>query len=201
MSFCRNRRAASQRSAGGFTLIELMITVVISVVLLVMAVRLFTDVREKAIVRGAVGSLAAMGQRAKLEAAKRNNFVTVSVRGSGSAWCIGLQTTAVGCDCLSSTTCDIDQVSTKMLNGARLLAAANFAGGSVDSSGTAVTTDFTIDPRLGMLNGLPAGGSVTVLSPSANWDYRVTFNLSSTAQVQLCQPTGGGHTLSDYPSC
>ena len=197
------RRVGRQTAgtAGGFTLIELMITIVVAAVLIGLSARLYTDVREKSIVRGAVGNLAAFGQRAKLEAAKRNDFVTVSVRGSGSAWCIGLQTTTVGCDCLSAT-CDIDQVKTNALNGARLTV-ASFVGGSVSTPGgsTAVTTDFTIDPKLGMLRGLGAGGTVTVMSPSTKYDYRVRFNLSATGEMRLCVPTGGAHTLTDYPSC
>ena len=39
---------------------------------------------------GASADLAAAFQQAKLEAAKRNDFVTVSVHGlAGAAWCIG----------------------------------------------------------------------------------------------------------------
>lgn len=184
----------------GFTLVEMMITIAVAAVLLILAAPLYVDVREKSIVRGAAGDILAMGQRAKLEAAKRNSFVTVSIRVPTGAtfptsnWCIGLQTTEVGCDCINAT-CDIDQVSARALNGARLLAAANFAGGA------GATTDFTVDPKIGMLRNLPAGGSVRVGSPTAKWDYRVQFNLSTTAQMQLCQPVGAGHKLTDYPDC
>lgn len=174
----------------GFSLIELMIVLAVAVIFVVMAAPMYVDFRERSVVRGAAGDLVAMTQRAKLEAAKRNNFVTVSVRGSGSAWCIGLQTTSTGCDCLSAT-CDIDQINTVSLNGARLLSAASFNGGS---------TDFSIDPRLGMLSGLAAGGSLVIQSPSNRWDYRLQFNLTSTAQTNLCSPAGG-RALSDYASC
>ena len=196
MTIGHRRSHPSPRVARGFTLIELMVTVAITVVLLVLVARSFTEFREKAIVRGAAGDLMALVAQAKLEAAKRNDFVTVSVRGSGSAWCIGLQKGITGCDCTSTTLCDISQLSTGSFNGAKLDAAANFGGSPA--------TDFSIDPRVGMLRNLSGGGSVLLRSPSDRWDYRVQFNLTATAQTNLCAPTGGSagkHKLSDYPSC
>ncbi len=176
----------------GFTLVELMVTLAVVVIFALMAAPLFVEMRERSIVRGAAGDLVAAVAQAKFEAAKRNSFVTVSIRGSGSAWCIGVQTTATGCNCLNST-CDISQFNTSDLNRAKLLAPASF--------NSAATTDFTIDPRLGMLRNLDTGGTLVVRSPSDTWDYRLQFNLSPTAQTKLCTPTGGKHALSDYPSC
>lgn len=184
--------SAEQR---GFTIIELMITLMIALILAVMAASLFIDVRERTIARGAADSLVSAVAQAKLEAAKRNDFITMSVRGSGAAWCIGLQTGTTGCDCLSAT-CNVTQVNTSDLSGARLLAAADF--------GTTPATDFSIDPRLGMLQNLAGGGSIVVQSARDNWDYRVQFSVTPTAQTQLCIPTGanaGKHILSSYPSC
>ena len=178
--------------APGFTLIELMITLAIALILTVMAASLFIDVRERTIARGAADSLVSAVAQAKLEAARRNDFITVSVRGSGNAWCIGLQSGTTGCDCTSAT-CNVTQVSTGDLSGARLLAAADF--------GTTPATDFSIDPRLGMLKNLTGGGSIIVQSARDSWDYRVRFTVTSTAQTQLCVPTGGKHVLSSYPSC
>lgn len=178
------------RRGSGFSLIELMVVLAIAVVFVVMAAPLYTDVRERSIVRGAAGDLVAAVAQAKLEAAKRNDFVTVSVRGSGSAWCIGLQSGSTGCDCTG--TCNISQVKTTELNGARLVAAANFGG--------TPQTDFTIDPRLGMLSPLTASGSVIVQSATDRWDYRIQFFLSGTAQTKLCAPSSpnaGKHNLSD----
>jgi len=176
---------------GGFTVVELMVTILVAAVLVALAAPLYKEVRERAIVLGASADLAAAFQQAKLEAAKRNDFVTVSVRGpAGAAWCIGLQSGATGCNCLN-TTCDINQVNATQLNGARLLAAADFNGGS---------TDVTIDPRLGMIRNLGSGGSLVLRSPSDSWDFRLQFNLSSTAQTSLCSPTGG-RRLSENSSC
>jgi len=189
------RRWSNQRQ-NGVTLIELMVTIAVMAVFVMLAVPSFVNVRERAIVRGAAGNLVAAVARARFEAAKRNDYVTVSVRGSGSAWCIGLQSGTTGCDCLSGT-CNIDQVSTSSLNGARLLSAANFNA----SSGGSGSTDFSVDPRLIMLQNLAPGGSLVLRSPSDTWDYRVQFNLSSTAKTQLCSPAGAKNVLSDYPSC
>lgn len=174
----------------------MMIAILVAAILVALAAPTYIDVRERSIVRGAVGDLVAAVTQAKLEAAKRNDSVTVSVRGGpGAAWCIGLQKGATGCDCLTAT-CDVDQVNTVALNGARLLTAADFNS----SGGGPGSTDFTIDPRMGMLLNLGSGGTLVVRSPSDNWDFRVQFNLSSTAQTSLCTPSGG-RALSDYASC
>jgi type IV fimbrial biogenesis protein FimT len=180
----------------GFTIVELMITIAVAAVFVALAAPAYIETRQRSIVRGAAAALVGAVTQAKMEAAKRNDFVTVSVRGSVSAWCIGLQAGATGCDCLSAT-CDIDQVGTANLDGARLLAAADFndAGGGGGGS-----TDVTIDPRLGMLRNLDTGGALVLRAPSDNWDFRVQFNLSSTAQTKLCTPTGG-RKLSDVPPC
>lgn len=196
MTLSMGVRCRSNQPQSGFTLVELLVTIAVVTIFAVLAVPMFVDVRERAIVRGAAGDLVTAVARARFEAAKRNDYVTVSVRGSGSAWCIGLQAGTTGCDC-ASTTCNIDQVSTSQLNGARLLSAANFNA----SSGGSGSTDFSIDPRMIMLQNLAPGGSLVVRSPSDTWDYRVQFNLSSTAKTQLCSPSGAKHVLSDYPSC
>jgi type IV fimbrial biogenesis protein FimT len=179
-------------TTSGFSLIELLVTISVVAIMLGLAVPTFSDVREKSIVRGAAGDLLALVTQAKLEAAKRNDFVTVSVRGSGSSWCVGLQTGLTGCNC-ANTTCNVSQLGATAYNGARLLAAANFGG--------TPTTDFSIDPRMGMLRGMTGGGSLVVRSPSDGWDYRVQFTVTATAQASLCAPTGGKHSLSDYPPC
>ncbi len=174
---------------GGFTLVELMITVIVLGVLISLAVPSFRDFQQRSITRGAVADVVAAIAQARLEAAKRNDFVTVSVRGSGAAWCVGVQQGTTGCDCLSAT-CNIETVPTGALRGARLLAAANFNGDN----------DFTIDPRLGMLSDPADAGSITVRAPSDQWDFRIRVGVTPTAQTTLCSPTGG-RTVSDYPSC
>jgi len=183
----------------GFTVVELMVTILVSAVLVALAAPLYKEVRERSIVRGATGDLIAAFQQAKLEAAKRNDYVTVSVHGSGSAWCIGVQTGATGCDCLA-TTCTVTQVNADSLNGARLLAAADF-----NDTGGGGSTDVTIDPRLGMIRDfatgtLGTGGSLVLASPSTAWDFRVQFNLSSAAQTNLCSPSAG-RPLTEYAKC
>ena len=177
---------------GGYTIIELMVTIAIAAIFMVLAAPMFVEVRERAVVRGAASDLVEAVAQAKLEAAKRNDFVTVSVRGSDNAWCIGVQSGLTGCDCTAATACTVAQVKTNELKGARLLSAADFGG--------TPASDFTIDPRLSMLKGLTGGGVLVVRSPSA-LDYRLQFSVTTTGQTQICQPSGGAHKLADYPSC
>jgi prepilin-type N-terminal cleavage/methylation domain-containing protein len=174
----------------GFTLIELMIVVVILAIFAALAVPTFIDFRERSTVRGAANEFSAAVAVARMEAAKRNDYVTVSVRGSGAAWCVGVQQGTTGCNCLSGT-CDVQTIDSGTMRGARLAAAASFNG----------STDFSIDPRLNMLSDPTAAASITVRSPSDSWDYRIQVNLSATAQTDQCMPSTSKHQISGIPGC
>lgn len=182
----------------GSTLVELLVTIVIAAILLALAVPSFADFRQRSIVRGAAGNLVAAVTQAKSESARRNNFITVSVQGSGASWCIGVQTGNVAtgateCDCTASataTTCDVTQVPASENIGARLQSAANFNG----------VNYFVIDPRLGMLADTASAGTLTVLSSTTSPNYGLQFSLSATAQTKLCVPSSS-KPITDYPNC
>ena len=65
---------------------------------------------------------------------------------------------------------------------------------NIPSGGGAGSTDVTIDPRLGMIKDnlrLPRRLAGPALTQWTAWDFRLQFNLSSSAQTSLCSPTGG----------
>lgn len=84
----------------GFTLIELMVTLVILVISLTIAVPAFQSMLQKNRITGAVNALVADLQLARQEAIKRNQTITLVVQGAGSTnWCYGLDDDPTQCNC------------------------------------------------------------------------------------------------------
>ena len=73
----------------GFTLLELMVTIALLSVLLVIAVPSFTEFRQRAAIRGAADQVATFWGDARFEALRRNQFVKVGFRTSGTTFCLG----------------------------------------------------------------------------------------------------------------
>lgn len=90
----------------GFTLMELLTTMVVLVIILALAAPSFKDAIERRHLEGAASSIHLGLQRAKSEAIKQNVAVTFEIT-PGSDWCYGLVDNAGSCDC-SASDCTID---------------------------------------------------------------------------------------------
>jgi prepilin-type N-terminal cleavage/methylation domain-containing protein len=100
----------SASNTRGFTLIELMITLVVVGVLAALAAPSFTQIIHKRVLKGASDKLFADMHYAKSEAIKRNKKVHISFSNSGTSWCYGMAVDA-SCDCSDNVpACELDGV-------------------------------------------------------------------------------------------
>ncbi len=188
----------SRPAGAGFTLIELMVTLAVLAVLAVVAIPSFIDFRERAAVRGAGDQLVSFWANAKLEAVKRDQPISISIRKSGSTqMCIGASTTAALCDCFTANACDVGQYP------ASTAAQADWRGVTMVGQPTLGPTDddddglATIDPKRGYLATDSDVGGVTIQSPGGKY-FRLRLYVDRWARPYLCAPTDSPRLLSDY---
>ncbi len=93
----------------GFTLIELIVTLIIIVILTLVAIPLFTSLIQEHRVIGQAENLYYSLQYARSEAVKRNATIYVSFS-TGSSWCYGLNVGSA-CNCTIANNCGLETVS------------------------------------------------------------------------------------------
>jgi type IV fimbrial biogenesis protein FimT len=189
----------SKATAAGFTLIELMVTLAVLTILMIVAIPSFIDFKERTAVRGAGDQLVSFWADAKLEAVKRNQPVSVTIRKSGSLMCMGASTASAGCNCFNASACDVAQYPAD----SSATAQSDWRGVTMVGQPTLGPTDnddiglATIDPKRGYLtDGVDVGG-VTVQSPGQK-AFRLRLYVDRWARPYLCAPTNSPRILSDY---
>lgn len=188
--------------ANGFTLIELMITVVILLILLLVAVPSFQDYIQKARVRGAADQVTNLLAKARQAAVMSNMPVSVLATGSAGDWCVGARqpaepatwalrpSTAATCACDSAPSACVVQNETLVVESSGL---ASGAPPTVAITGF----NFSYTPKLGSVsaNGAPGKAfmtatqsSLTITSP--NNRYTVDLVVTPLGQSYVCIPAG-----------
>ena len=169
----------------GFTLVELMVTIVVFGILLTIAVPSFTSLMDSIRVKRAGDAISAFLINAKSEAIKRNTTVRaiVHVADSGATWCVGM-TTAASCDCLATpNTCQIDGAD-------RVI--SNSAYKSVSLDGPDDEHAFVFSALRGTVTG-----NETVELVSEN-DVKLDVVVALTGRVRVCSPDG---SAGGYATC
>lgn len=168
----------------GFTLIEMVVTIVVFGILLAIAVPPFMSLMDSIRVKRAGDAVSAFLVNAKSEAIKRNVTVRVIVQesSSGANWCLGM-TTASTCDCMTQDACLIDGVERK-------IASTLFKNVTLDDPDDGHV--FSFSPLRGAV-----GGNDTVELESGN-GVQLDVVVASYGRIRLCSPDG---SAGGYPTC
>lgn len=192
----------------GFTVIELMVTVLVMLVLIAIAQPSFEGLRQRSAIRGSAEQVLSFWNQARLEAAKRNQMVKVGIVQSdnGKVFCLGAATTtdasdATPCDCTQpspgSDVCDVaifpGQGNQSEWRGVSL-AGMTLGGGTVI---TAIQPAI-IEPKRTNLTVADDDGSITLAGPPGNFSYKVNLQVDRFGRAVLCESTTATHKLSDY---
>ena len=182
----------------GFTLTELMITMVVLAVGVALAVPTYEDVMQRRQTTSQAERLASFLSYAQSEAMKSNQEVSIELKyTSSSNWCIGANEGSAGCDC---TEVDDSKPLYCSLAGVDHMMDAS----SATRSGMAVAPGdkmFTFDPIRGIMLAADLGSDHQFTMQSDNTHYQLRVDVAATGRITLCNPTSDKavHGFSDCP--
>ena len=192
----------------GFTLIELVVTMVVAVVLALLAAPSFRDLIIKSRLRGATDDIVNLLNTARANSVKLDRPVNVSVQGT-TAWCAGAKTEAgpssVGAQLsLTNTPCNCAGTTVDCLVETQnaLVSSTNYTGVTMSSNSGGIayasssSGGVTFDPKFGALTPLSTTSPQVVL---ASGRYSTQITVSPLGQTNACSV--GGKFISGYPSC
>jgi type IV fimbrial biogenesis protein FimT len=174
-----------------------MITTSVLVVLTVLAIPSLSDFFDRNRVRAAADDVVSLISNARAEAVRNDLDVNISMRGAGTAWCVGANSAlpatgglpapgALECDCTTAGVCLVS-------GGRQVVESADFTDVSVG----APLDSFHFNSTLGAIGGL-ANRTVTLTSPTGKYDVEVQVN--ALGQAFACTPDGKP-VLSGMPTC
>ena len=193
-------RTARGRNSG-FTLIELVVTLLVIIILTLVALPSFRTFQQRSALRGAADQAQSFWNQARFEAAKRNQYVTVSVYSDSGNFCLGAKTQTITstttaddittCNCLTGTDCDVavwpktqDEWRQVSLNGTPTLGTTNVAA--------------VIEPKRTALYFPSQAGTVSLKAPGGPRDYRLNLWIDPFGRAQLCESNGAPAHMSDF---
>lgn len=182
----------------GFTLIELMITIALLSVLLVIAVPSFNEFRQRAALRGAADQVVTFWGDARFEALRRNQFVKVGFRTSGTNFCIGAATTTdpaddTSCNCFNAGACNVAAYPQNQTDWRGMTVAAVTTMGD-DDGGVIV-----INPKRGNITETADEGRIFLGTPtSSNANYRLNIVFDRNGRAIVCEPALAPNKLPQF---
>lgn len=193
------------RREQGFTLVELMITVVVIAVLLVIAVPSFAEMIDKSRLKGAANGVIDLINNARVESVKQSRSVNISFDGSTTAWCVGANAAvdpanpgdeipdAAACLCdTAPTACTVSGTE-------RVFDKASDNGIVLSAMPASVMFDSRLGTTLDPATKVLTTTEVTMTSPRKNFDLKLT--VTPMGQVSLCVPSTSKRPIVGYSAC
>jgi type IV fimbrial biogenesis protein FimT len=169
------------RHAQGFTVLELIITILVLAILVTVGIPSFTALLERHRLKGAVETLYTELQLARSVALRQNRPCYVDFN-PGADWCYGLDDTAA-CDCASAGDCQVDGVE-------KVVRATEYRGITLTS------TTFTGDGTgFNARNGTALGAGEALFQGPQGTTAKVV--LSALGRARICSDAA----ILGYPSC
>jgi type IV fimbrial biogenesis protein FimT len=199
------RRTLSIRSTGtspsnsrnhGFTLVEVLMSVVLLAIGMALAIPSYRDMVEKRQITNGAEQLASFINTAQGVAMKTNQVVTISYdRTDDNDWCVGAISGTTPCDCTQTTVAAADycKIATQpfVLN--------NSHTGNLDLlHNMDGDGDYAFDPIRGLFLDLDDSLTVELRSPSD--DFRLNLMVNHTGRVILCSDDSA-HAVPGYATC
>ena len=180
----------------GFTMVELMMSIVLVAIGTALALPSYREMVEKRQLTNGAEQLASFVNTAQGISSRTNQVVTVSYsRVKHDDWCIGAVIGETACDCTETTSSASDYCA---IDG-QMFVLDNSATNNLEFL-HALTGDgaYAFDPIRGLFQDMD--DSLTMELHSNNRDYKLNLMVNNTGRVILCSDDSG-HSVPGYDVC
>ena len=178
----------------GFTMVELMMSIVLVAIGTALALPSYREMVEKRQLTNGAEQLASFVNTVQGISARTNKIVTVTAVKVVDDWCIGASSVKKGeCNCFNETlTTDCKINDQPFVLNEELLGSSDLVN---NISGSRF---FSYDPIRGLFTNLDDSLTMELRSPSG--DYRLNLMVNNTGRVILCSDDSG-HSVPGYDVC
>jgi len=177
----RRLQPISKTRIAGFTIIELMISLVLLSIAAALSLPSYRDMIEKRQLTHGAEQIMAFVNSAQLEATRQNDFVTISwSRTADNDWCFGTTLGDDACDCTETTPTETDFCAINAVPSV----ISNMNVGSRDLlKSISGDDDYTYDPTRGIFNDFDSDLTIELSSDSQSYALAVVVNQTGNAVI------------------